>query len=616
MTHKTHQPSSDTAMDHESEPLQVVDLGPWRPIDSPELSPVSGPYSEDSSTQYNSTESLVDKSDKPTVHFYATSSSTSLQSQASRSSLDIKQHDYDSRPPKTTSVRHYLMFVGLFFTIFLSGLDQTVTSTILTRIADDFKALDRIEWVPTIFMLCSTCLNIISGRIADVFGRLPVLLFSLAAFIAGAIVSASAQSIVVFIAARGLSGIACGGMLNLSIIIISDLVPIERRGRYLGVLQICFGASNAAGPLVGGMFADRINWRAAFIADMIMGIVTLVYLAVVLRLPRPASVSSWKDGLRKLDYAGILVVTASISLVIVGLNIGGTILLWSSPVTISCLVVGVVLLGVFVAVELKLPQMPLVPMWLFTVRNLDIAFLVTFTCGMAMFSVIFYMPVYFSAVYGANAMRAGLLVLPFGMALSVSSFISGLFMSTPGMYRQFLRLGPAIMAVGILVLAIVSGRTSETVQSVLLIIPGIGMGNVIVSNIIAAQATTDSRFISTVTPLCEFFLSIGGVIGVAIFGAVHRNKLSRILTATAAGETQAAQAIINEARKDVSVAYAAQVSDPLRLKISDAYAASMQQALWVMLPFIVLAFVLSLALEKNPKSARPDEILMEQVEEL
>ncbi|KAJ2151311.1 hypothetical protein J3F82_003429 [Coemansia sp. RSA 637] len=602
-------------MDHEKEPLQVVDLGPWRPIDSPELSPVSEPYSEDSSTQYNSTESLVGKNE-PTVHFYATASSPSLQSQASHSSLDIKQHDYDSRPPKTTSVRHYLMFVGLFFTIFLSGLDQTVTSTILTRIADDFKALDRIEWVPTIFMLCSTCLNIISGRIADVFGRLSVLLFSLAAFIAGAIVSASAQSIVVFIAARGLSGIACGGMLNLSIIIISDLVPIERRGKYLGVLQICFGASNAAGPLVGGMFADRINWRAAFIADMIMGIVTLVYLAVALRLPRPASATSWKDGLRKLDYAGILVVTASISLVIVGLNIGGTILLWSSPVTISCLVVGVVLLGVFVAVELKLPQVPLVPMWLFTVRNLNIAFLVTFMCGMAMFSVIFYMPVYFSAVYGANAMRAGLLVLPFGIALSVSSFISGLFMSTPGMYRQFLRLGPAIMAVGILVLAIVSGRTSETVQSVLLIIPGIGMGNVIVSNIIAAQATTDSRFISTVTPLCEFFLSIGGVIGVAIFGAVHRNKLSRILTATAAGETQAAQAIINEARKDVSVAYAAQVSDPLRLKISDAYAASMQQALWVMLPFIVLAFILSLALEKNPKSARPDEILMEQVEEL
>ncbi|KAJ2272711.1 hypothetical protein J3F81_002948 [Coemansia sp. RSA 371] len=602
-------------MDHEKEPLQVVDLGPWRPIDSPELSPVSEPYSEDSSTQYNSTESLVGKNE-PTVHFYATASSPSLQSQASRSSLDIKQHDYDSRPPKTTSVRHYLMFVGLFFTIFLSGLDQTVTSTILTRIADDFKALDRIEWVPTIFMLCSTCLNIISGRIADVFGRLSVLLFSLAAFIAGAIVSASAQSIVVFIAARGLSGIACGGMLNLSIIIISDLVPIERRGKYLGVLQICFGASNAAGPLVGGMFADRINWRAAFIADMIMGIVTLVYLAVALRLPRPASATSWKDGLRKLDYAGILVVTASISLVIVGLNIGGTILLWSSPVTISCLVVGVVLLGVFVAVELKLPQVPLVPMWLFTVRNLNIAFLVTFMCGMAMFSVIFYMPVYFSAVYGANAMRAGLLVLPFGIALSVSSFISGLFMSTPGMYRQFLRLGPATMAVGILVLAIVSGRTSETVQSVLLIIPGIGMGNVIVSNIIAAQATTDSRFISTVTPLCEFFLSIGGVIGVAIFGAVHRNKLSRILTATAAGETQAAQAIINEARKDVSVAYAAQVSDPLRLKISDAYAASMQQALWVMLPFIVLAFILSLALENNPKSARPDEILMEQVEEL
>ncbi|KAJ2348737.1 hypothetical protein GGF43_004517 [Coemansia sp. RSA 2618] len=260
--------------------------------------------------------------------------------------------------------------------------------------------------------------------------------------------------------------------------------------------------------------------------------------------------------------------------------------------------------------------MPLVPMWLFTVRNLDIAFLVTFMCGMAMFSIIFYMPVYFSAVYGVSAMRAGLLVLPFGMALSVSSFISGLFMSTPGMYRQFLRLGPAVMAAGILVIAIVSGKTSEAAQSALLVIPGLGMGSVIVSNIIAAQATTDSQFIATVTPLCEFFLSIGGVIGVAIFGAVYRNKLSNILTDTAASESLAAQAIINATRKDVSVAYTEHVSDHLRLKISDAYAASMQQALWVMLPFIVLAFVLSLALEKNPKSARPDEIPLEQVEDV
>ncbi|KAJ2362812.1 hypothetical protein H4S02_000744 [Coemansia sp. RSA 2611] len=605
----------DAAVDDELESLYAVDLGTWRSSSSLASSPASGTYPGSNATHFASNESLVAKDSKPTSHFYTVSSSTSLHSRPSSSSLDTTKHKEGS-PLKPTTTRQYFMFFGLFFTIFLSGLDQTVTSTILTRISDDFKALDRIEWVPTIFMLCSTSLNIISGRIADIFGRLSVLLFSLAAFIAGAIVSASAQNIVIFIAARGLSGIACGGMLNLSIIIISDLVPIERRGKYLGILQICFGMSNAAGPLVGGLFADKINWRAAFIADMVMGIATLIYLALILRLPRLPSMSSWKDGIRELDYAGIAVIVASISLIIVGLNIGGTILSWSSPVTIGCLVVGGILLGAFVAVELKLPRAPLVPMWLFTVRNLDIAFLVTFLCGMAMFSVIFYMPVYFSAVYGTNAMRAGLLVLPFGMALSVSSFISGYFMSTPGMYRQFLRLGPAIMAAGILVMAALSGQTSELVFAALLLIPGVGMGNVIVSNVIAAQATTDERFIATVTPLCEFFLSIGGVIGVAIFGAVHRNKLSATLALTAASESQTAQAIINEARKDVSVAYAAHVSDPLRMKIANAYATSMQQALWVIFPFLVLAFALSLALEKNPKSARPEEIQLEQADEL
>ncbi|KAJ2758683.1 hypothetical protein IWQ57_006758, partial [Coemansia nantahalensis] len=283
-------------------------------------------------------------------------------------------------------------------------------------------------------------------------------MFSLLAFIAGAVVSASAQSMVVFIAARGFSGIACGCMLSISIIIISDIVPLERRGTYLGLLQICFGVSSAAGPLVGGLFADHISWRTAFVADMVMGVVTVVYLALVLRLPRVATARTWSEGLRSMDYAGIFVIVASIALTIVGLNIGGTILQWSSPVTVGCLAAGCALLGVFVFVELRLATVPLVPMWLFTVRNLVIAFLVTFFCGMAMFSIIFYMPVYFSAVFGATTMQAGLLVLPFGVALSFSSFASGYFMTTPGMYRKLLRAGPAIMAAGVLLMALLGGR--------------------------------------------------------------------------------------------------------------------------------------------------------------
>ncbi|KAJ2041377.1 hypothetical protein GGH13_001181 [Coemansia sp. S155-1] len=506
-------------------------------------------------------------------------------------------------------IRRRFIFVGLFFTIFLSGLDQTVTSTILTHIANDFKALDRIDWVPTIFMLCSTCLNILSGRIADVFDRASVLLFSLTAFVIGAVLSAFAQSIVMFIVARGISGIGCGGMLSLSIIIISDIVPLERRGKYLGFLQICFGVSNAAGPLLGGLFADHFTWRAAFYADMAMGLLTVSYLTLVLwkcrsRLRPAAPIDAdsiaprtWRDGLRTLDYIGIALIVASIALIIVGMNLGGTMLSWSAPVTVACLVCGIVLLGVFVVVELRVSQEPLVPMWIFGVRNLVIDFAVTFLCGMSMFSIIFYMPVYFSAVFGADSMRAGLLVLPFGMSLSVSSFVTGYFMSGKARYRLFMRLGPAIMALGVLLLALLSGRTSQATQAVLLIVPGIGMGNVIVANVIAAQAATDAHLIATITPLCEFFLSIGGVFGVALFGAVYRNKLSGILTAALVGESLSAQTLISEARKDVSVIYAAGVSDSLRRTVAAAYVDAMRLGMWVMLPLLIVAFLLSMAMK-------------------
>ncbi|KAJ2621231.1 hypothetical protein GGI26_004304 [Coemansia sp. RSA 1358] len=595
-------------------------LVPQRSFDSPPYSPVSAKHSDASETHYiPSTESLVAKEHKSASRSSSSSRiSTSLFTSIQLDSHSIVNHNskakQDNFSENQSHLRLHLSFIGLFFTIFLSGLDQTVTSTILTRIADDFKALDRMEWVPTIFMLCSTCLNIISGRIADIFGRFSVLLFSLIAFIVGTVLSASARTMTVFIVARGISGIACGGMLNLSIIIISDIVPIERRGKYLGFLQICFGVSNAAGPLIGGLISDRLNWRVAFFGDMIMGVITIVYLAVILRLPR--TTASWRDGVRNLDYAGVAIVIGCISCVIVGLNVGGTILSWSSPATIACLVSGCVLLGAFVIVELKFARLPLVPMWVFTVRDLVVPFAVTFLCGMAMFAIIFFMPVYFSAVFGASAMSAGLLVLPFGIALSISSFVSGYMLSRMAIYRQLLRVGPAIMGIGVLALALLNGKTSRTTQAALLIIPGIGMGNVIVSNVIAAQAAVDPRFIATVTPLCEFFLSIGGVIGVAVFGAVHRNRLSALLAAVALNESHAAQTLINEARRDVSVVYASNVSLSLRTKIADSYAHSMGLALWAILPFLAFAFGVSMFLRKDPKpTANPEEILMQVMDD-
>ncbi|ORX68819.1 MFS general substrate transporter [Linderina pennispora] len=282
-------------------------------------------------------------------------------------------------------------------------------------------------------------------------------------------------------------------------------------------------------------------------------------------------------------------------------------LAWTAPTTIACLALGGLLLGLFVVVELNVHNEPLVPMWVFGVRNLVIACMVTFFCGMTMFAVIFYMPVYFSAAFGVSAMRAGLLVLPFGIALSISSFASGYAMSATGKYRLLLRLGPAVMAAGVVLLALL-GKVPPIAQALLLLVPGAGMGNVIIANVIAAQATTHPRFVATVTPLCEFFLSIGGVIGVALFGAVHRNRLAHILAAGAAGESPAAQKIIGEARRDVSVVYATTIPGPLRAKIANAYMHSMALGLWVLLPFLVIAFVLAMALEESPLKAGPRDV--------
>lgn len=542
-------------------------------------------------------------------------------------SKSLKQEEESYMSTKVKYLK--LTFLGLYITIFVSGIDQTVVSTILTRISSELHGLDKISWVPTVFMLCSTSANLVSGRMADVFGRLAVLESAIMAFVVGSLVGLFAQSMWMLILARGLGGIGCGGMVSVSIIMISDLVSIDRRGKYLGFLQICFGLSNAVGPLMGGALADSFSWRVTFGVCVAIGGIIALYMLFVARQPKKShqkSAVTKANRFKNMDLLGIAVIIASISLLIVGLDMGGTMAAWEAPATIACLCVGSVLVGVFIYIELRIARQPLVPMWIFKERNVVTSFLVTFLCATAMFSIIFYMPLYFSAVHGASAMKAGLYVLPFGLSLSVSSMISGHFMSRNSAHHLlFMKMGPFIMAVGVLVLALrcAVSQVKAIEICLLLLIPGIGMGLVIVANVIAVQAVTHPRYLATVTPLCEFFLSIGGVLGVAAFGAVYGSRLTRLLDRLLQiyKDNKAAQKIVNEAHKNVGVIFDSggkKVTETLKTQIIDAYVRSLRLAIWVLLPMLGVAFCVSLVLSKREleKYQQTEQVSQEEEEEL
>jgi EmrB/QacA subfamily drug resistance transporter len=416
------------------------------------------------------------------------------------------------------AVRVGPVFAALMLVMLLASLDSTIVSTALPTIVGSLGGIEQLSWVVTAYLLASTITTPVAGKLGDVYGRKLVLQAALVVFLVGSVLCGLSRNMPELIAFRAIQGLGGGALLVSTQAVIGDVVSPRERGRYSGLMGAVFGVSTVVGPLLGGLFVDHLSWRWIFYVNLPIGIAAFVVLQVVLHVPS-------QRVRRAIDYAGMALLAGGLTALVLYTSLGGTTFPWWSTEMLILLVLAVVLSVGFVLVE-RFATEPLVPLGLFRNRVFAVASAVGFIVGIALFGSVTYLPLYLQVVKGSGPTESGLQMLPLMAGVLISSIGSGQLITRYGRYKVFPIVGTALMVVGMLLLSRLAVDTSLVVADVYMLVVGLGLGFVMQVLVLAVQNAVDYEDLGVATATATLFRSMGGAIGVPIFGAIFANQLS------------------------------------------------------------------------------------------
>ncbi|KAJ2767435.1 hypothetical protein IWQ56_003332, partial [Coemansia nantahalensis] len=299
----------------------------------------------------------------------------------------------------------YVIVLALSVPYFLASLDQSVLSTLTPRVHNDQEGLFQTSWVTSSYLASLTAFMLFYGKVADIFAPLPVLVGALLIFLCGSVLTATSTTMLWLILARTLAGLGAAGVISVTQAVVAEVSPWNERGQYMGILGAVFGMGTTIGPLIGGLVADSWTWRIEFYANIPVVCIALLVALLALRVTtRPVP---FAEKIARVDFFGALMLVAGLMLLLLGLNWGGRVYPWTSPVVIICLSVGLLLLGVFVFVEGKLALEPIIDARLFIVRNIALSIATEMCVGAVFLNTIFNLPVYYSFTQNSSASESG-----------------------------------------------------------------------------------------------------------------------------------------------------------------------------------------------------------------
>jgi len=496
-----------------------------------------------------------------------------------------------------------LVFAGLMVTMLLASLDQTIFSTALPTIVGELDGVDHMLWVTTAYILASTIMLPVYGKLGDLIGRKGLFIGAIALFIAGSIVGGLADSMSWLIAGRAIQGLGGGGLMILSQAIIADVVPARERGKYMGIMGGVFALSSVAGPLLGGWFTEGIGWRWAFWMNIPLGILAIVSAVVFLKLPKVAHDKP------RIDFTGMgLLAIASTCLVLVT-TWGGTTYDWDSLVIIG-LIAGFVVAGIaFVMVERKAAE-PIMPLHLFKDRNFNLTTIAGLITGIAMFGALAYLPTYLQMVTGVNATEAGLLMIPMMAALLVSSIVSGQLVSRTGRYKWLPIVGTSIVAVALALMSTMTPTLPIWILCSFLALMGLGLGMSMQILILIVQNSFPVREVGTATASNNYFRQIGASLGAAIVGSLFVARLTDLLA-----ERMPAGAAAGGESNSFTPAIVRDLPAAVRDVIVGSYNDALTPVFLYMVPLVIVAAILLCFVKEKPLATTIErDILPESLE--
>ncbi len=413
------------------------------------------------------------------------------------------------------------VFVGIVLSIFLAAIESTVVATAMPTVVARLGGIRIYSWVFSGFLLTQTVTMPLWGRFSDLYGRRPIYLTGLMTFLIGSALSGAAQNMGQLIVFRMIQGLGAGALMTLGYTIIGELFGLERRARMQGYISSVWGVASLIGPWVGGMLTDYVSWRWVFYINLPIGAIAMAVLATTLRgIPRPVRQPV-------VDWAGIALFAAGVSAILLGIVEAGRVGAWSTVDVVALLVLGGLVLVGFVVVERRAAE-PIVPPRLFKNRMVVAAVVTRFLAGMAMFGALSFVPLFLQSVTGASATGAGLVLTPFVLGWVLTSVLSARLVLRVG-FRKVVFTGMAALTGAFLLFSRWSAALTHGAAMVDVLLAGVGMGLVVVPMLIAVQSVVARQDLGAATSMTQFFMSIGGTLGLSVMGAVMSQRLHAAL---------------------------------------------------------------------------------------
>lgn len=474
---------------------------------------------------------------------------------------------------------------GLMVGLFLSSTEQSVVATALPTMAGELGGANRIAWVVSAYLLTSTVVTPLYGKMSDLFGRRIVYQTSISIFLVGSVLCALSGTMTQLVLARAVQGLGGGGLMSLAFVIVGDVVSPRQRGRYIGMFTAIFAVSAVTGPLWGGLLVDGPGWRWVFWSVVPIGVVALLVTNRGLRLP-------FATRRRPIDWLGILLLVVGSTAVILIPVWGGDTYAWMSWQILAVTVVALIGSVAFVIQEGRAVE-PIIPLRLFRDRSISAVFAMGFLLMASLIAMSTFLPLFLQVATGASATRSGLMLTPQSVGISVVAAASGWIVSLTGRYKWTLILGPVAATVALIWMTRIGPDTGALDLAPMLLLFGLGLGLIFPNLTLSVQNASSIEDLGIATSTSNFFRSMGGAFGAAVAGAIMTKRLDSELLSRLGSERLAevggAEGLIRSPRvvKDFPV--------ELRMSVVEAVSDSVISIIWraapVMLAVLLLGFL-------------------------
>jgi EmrB/QacA subfamily drug resistance transporter len=411
-----------------------------------------------------------------------------------------------------------VVLVPLMLVAFIATLDQTIVATAIPGIGRALRDVPSAPWIATSYLLTSAVSTLILGKIGDIHGRKRVFQISVIVFLAGSLLSGLANSMGMLILTRALQGIGGGGLTPLVQAITGDLIPARHRAKYQAYIGIVATAAVVLGPILGGVFVDDLSWRWIFFINLPVGAAAVVAIAATLKLPV-------HRGERRADVSGGLVITLFTTAALLVTVWGGTKHHWGSGAILGLISVAVVSLAGYLLIERRAAD-PITPLRLFRSPVFTISSIQFFLATFVLFAGLIYIPELMQDVHHYTSFGAGVFLIPLLLGLIGATAISGSLISRTGHYKIFPIVGAVLTGAGMFAVSRLDAGSPVWVLGVLLVVVGAGIGFFVQVSVLAGQNAVDYSMLGVATGALNFFKTMGGAFGAALFGAILAAELS------------------------------------------------------------------------------------------